>query len=45
MTWFMYTTEMHVAVCKACRTRFTDTDAERLGREMDAHETECRGGL
>lgn len=29
---------VHRGVCDTCGARFTDTDPERLGREMDAHE-------
>jgi hypothetical protein len=43
MTWHIDTIALHVAICKACGTRMTDTDPERLGREMDAHEGQPGG--
>lgn len=41
MTWTIDTVALHLARCKACGTVLEDTDPERLGHEMDAHEGTC----
>lgn len=41
MTWYTRTIALHLATCKTCGTTLQDTDPERLGVEMDAHEREC----
>ena len=41
MTWATRTIQLHLATCRACETTFQDTNPDRLGAEMDRHETEC----
>jgi len=44
MTWHIADpVTVYRAVCKSCHAVLEDTDPERLGREMDAHEAaSCR---
>ena len=43
MTYDAYTVNLHILVCKACRTSASDEDADRLALWGIEHEAECIG--